>query len=296
MRRRRRVGFDVHRSGVQLNVDHRVVTKLLDDGGEPRHQGGPAQELRPEAEDEVPDVPDRQVEAVDRALDASFDLVRVVPHELGDVLERKANGIDVLDDAVMEVLADALALVDDRQPLDLLVQPGVLDGDPSMDRERLDKALVGLGELSGAHLVGQIQVADRAAFHVDRHAKEAVHGRVIRREPMPPRIDGDVRDAEGAVFLDDQTEEAVAAREWADRGSGLAAHPGGDEGLDHAMSMDGPEGRIVRPHEQPDLVDDDLQDIVHGLQAGDGPGGGIEGVDDAGRCLCRPGGRACATR
>ena len=72
----------------------------------------------------------------------------------------------------------------------------------------------------------------------------------------------------------------------ADRGSGLAAHPGRDEALDHATPVDGPEGRVVRPHEQADLVDDHLQDIVHGLQAGDGPGRGIEGVDDAGRCLC----------
>ena len=53
----------------------------------------------------------------------------IVADELRDVLEREADGVDVLDDAVVEVLADALALVDDRQPLDLLVQPGVLDRD-----------------------------------------------------------------------------------------------------------------------------------------------------------------------
>ena len=201
------------RPGMQLDVDHRVVAELLDDRGEPRHQGRPAQELRPEAEDEVPDVPDREVEAVDRPLDASLDLVRVVAHELGDVLEREADGIDVLDDAVVEVLADALALVDDGQPLDLLVQAGVLDRDPGVDRERLDQALIGLGELRGARLVGQVQVADRAAFHGDRHAKEAVHRRVVRREPVSPRIDRDVGDAERAVLLDDQAEEPVAARE-----------------------------------------------------------------------------------
>ena len=50
--------------------------------------------------------------------------------------------------------------------------------------------------------------------------------------------------------------------------------------------MDRPEGRVVRPDEQPDLVDDHLQDIVDGLQAGDRPGRRLEGVDDIGRCLC----------
>ena len=47
----------------------------------------------------------------------------------------------------MEVLADALALVDDRQPLDLLVQPRVLDRDAGVQREQLDEMLVGRREL-----------------------------------------------------------------------------------------------------------------------------------------------------
>ena len=71
-------GSTSDRSGVQLDIDHRVVAELLDDRGEPRHQGRPAQELRAQAEDEVPDVADREVEAVDRPLDASLDLVRVI--------------------------------------------------------------------------------------------------------------------------------------------------------------------------------------------------------------------------
>jgi len=46
----------------------------------------------------------------------------------------------------------------------------------------------------------------------------------------------------------------VAAREGPDRGSRLAAHPGRDEALDHATRVDGTEGRVFRPDEQPDLV------------------------------------------
>ena len=79
------------------------------------------------------------MEAVDRALDAPLDLGRVLADQLGHVLERQADGVQALDDAVVQVLADPLALVDDRQPLDLLVQPGVLDGDAGMERERLDE-------------------------------------------------------------------------------------------------------------------------------------------------------------
>ena len=100
----------------------------------------------------------------------------------GTSSSERPDRVEVLDDAVVEVLADALALVDDRQALDLLVQPGVLDRDPGVDRERLDEPLVVLGELVGARLVGQVEVADGAALDGDRDAEEAVHRRVIRRE------------------------------------------------------------------------------------------------------------------
>ena len=75
----RRRGSPSSSSGIQLDVDHRVVAELVDDRGERRPSSvSAAQELRPQAEDEVADVADRQVEAVDRALDAPLDLVRVV--------------------------------------------------------------------------------------------------------------------------------------------------------------------------------------------------------------------------
>ena len=46
---------------------------------------------------------------------------------------------------------------------DLLVEAGVLDRDPGVEGERLDEPLVVLGELVGAQLVGQVEVADRCA-------------------------------------------------------------------------------------------------------------------------------------
>ena len=42
----------------------------------------------------------------------------------------------------MQVLADALALLDDRQPADLLMQPRVLHGNAGMQREHRDQPLV----------------------------------------------------------------------------------------------------------------------------------------------------------
>ena len=61
----------------------------------------------------------------------------------------------------MQVAADPVALVDDRQALHLVVQPGVLDGDPGVEGEHLDQRLVVLAELGRAQLVRQVQAADR---------------------------------------------------------------------------------------------------------------------------------------
>ena len=58
------------------------------------------------------------------------------------LLERQAHAVDRLDDPVVEVLADPLPLLHDREALDLVVQPRVVDGDPGMDGEHLEQPLV----------------------------------------------------------------------------------------------------------------------------------------------------------
>ena len=43
---------------------------------------------------------------------------------------------------------------------------------------------------------------------------------------------------------------------------GLAVDPGGDEAFHDAVGVDDAEGRVLRPDERTDLVDDDLQDVL----------------------------------
>ena len=156
------------------------------------------EQLRAEAHDEVADVADRHVEGVDRSVDAGPRLVAILVHELGQVLERQADRVDALDDPVVEVLGDPLALVDDGQALDLFVEPGVLDGDAGVQREHLDERLIVLGELGRADLVGQVEVAHRDAGHDDRHAQERAHRRVMGREARAVRVRRDLGDPERA--------------------------------------------------------------------------------------------------
>ena len=155
---------------------------------------------------------------------------------------------------------------------------------PAWTREDLDQRLVVLGELVGAGLVGEVQVADRATLDRDGHAQEAVHRRVIRREPVAPRIDGDVRDPERAVLPDDEAEEPVAPGQVPDPRPGLAVDPGGDEAFHDAVGVDDAEGRVSGPDERTDLVDDDLQDVLDPVQLRDRADCRVERTDDtAGR-------------
>ena len=87
------------------------------------------EQLRAQPEDEVADVADRAVDAVDGPVDAGLRLGGSSVHQLADVLERQADRVQRLDDAVVQVLADALALLEHRQLPQLLVQARVVDGD-----------------------------------------------------------------------------------------------------------------------------------------------------------------------
>ena len=92
------------------------------------------------------------------------------------------------------------------------------------------------------------------------------------------------RDPERTVLADDQAEEArVLAAAAPIRGARLGVDAGRDEPLDEAARVDDPQRRVARPDERPDLVDDDLQDVVDRLEPGDRSGGRVERVDDTGR-------------
>ena len=78
----------------------------------------------------------------------------------------------------MEVAADPQPLVDDRELLDLLVEPGVVDRDAGVAGEHLDELLVVLAELAAPILVGQVEVARRSspATRIGTPSSECIGG------------------------------------------------------------------------------------------------------------------------
>ncbi len=226
-------------------------------------------------------------------LDPGPRLIGVVVHELRDVLEREAYPVDALDDPVVEILADPLALLDDRQALDLLVEPGVLDGDPGVEGEHLDERLVGLAELPRPALVRQVEVADGLALDRDRHAQERGHPGMVGREPVAPGMTGDVGDPERTPAADDQAQETVALRQGPDPLAVGPADPARDEPLEDAVGVGDPQGGVFRSDQVPRPVADQLEDPIDREDPGDPPGGRIERLELGGApsgALARPGG------
>jgi hypothetical protein len=137
-----------------------------------------------ETEDRGADVPDDQVEVVDCVVHPALHGRGVVAHEGRGALEGQAGREEALDDRVMEVAGDALAVVDQRQLLDAGVQPGVLDRHAGRGGQPEDQLLVDVRENLARGLVGQVQVAEHLVPHPHGHAEEGPHGRVVGREAV----------------------------------------------------------------------------------------------------------------
>ena len=103
------------------------------------------------------------MQAIDGLARALSRLTRGRLSQLRDVLERQRHGVDALDDAVVQLTADAVPLINHREALHLLVEAGVVDGDGGMQGEHLDQGLVIGAELGGILLVGQVQPPDDVA-------------------------------------------------------------------------------------------------------------------------------------
>jgi hypothetical protein len=110
------------------------------------------------------------------------------PHRtLGGQAQHRARGLVAEgDDVVGDHEEDAVrGLAQDRAEQAALLAdlPGVGDRHRRLGAERLEQARVLLGELGGALLVGEVEVAEDLAAHPQRHPQERAHVRVVAGKP-----------------------------------------------------------------------------------------------------------------
>ena len=181
-------------------------------------------------------------------------------HEAGGALEREAGGEEPLDHGVVEVLGDALPVLQDDQFGQAGVEAGVLDGHRRRPGQRHRQLLVNVAEGLGTLLVGQVQVPEDLLAHDDRHAEERPHRGGVGREPVAVGMLPEIGEPQRLRFEDQQTEDPMAPREIADGPVGLVVEAGGDE-LDEAgpRLVEEAERAIASVHQVGGGVDDALQ-------------------------------------
>ena len=254
---------------VGLELDRRAVHPpqhvhvLLERGREP--VGDDVR--RPELEDERAHLAHRAPHELAHLLD-----LRPRPDRLALDEERRRVGgqrhaEERLVDGVVELAREAVPLLDHRQLAAALVEPRVLDRDCGVGGERLDQLLVGVGEdgAAAALLVGEVEGADHLAARDDRHAEERAHARVRVGPALEPLVRLDVRIALRLRPLEHRAEEAVLARELADRVVLLLGHAGGDEVREPALAVGDADRRVARAGELPRRVCEPLEDRLEAV-------------------------------
>ena len=75
-------------------------------------------------------------------IDAGCRVVAFGLETVGDAFEGEPDRVQVLDDPVVQVLRDPVALLGDGEPTGSIQEPGIRHRDPGVHRERLDQALI----------------------------------------------------------------------------------------------------------------------------------------------------------
>ena len=156
------------------------------------------------------------------------------------------------------------------------MQSGVFDGDPGMEGEHLDEALVILGEVTGRLLVGQVQPPDRSTFRPDRDAQQRVHLGVVRWEAVAARVRGNVVDADRTSLECNHTKEPEPVWRRPDPLAVGTADAAGYESLEPVVLVHDAQGCVLGVDQLADAVRNELQDSVQIQDAGDAPRGRIE--------------------
>ena len=175
---------------VDLEVDHGVQPQLLGQRREAADQVGRSRRCGRRPRMKLRMSRDRGLERVDRPVDPGLGLGRVlVVINSGTSSSDRLTRVDGLDDPVVEVLADPLALLDDGQPLDLLVQARVLDRDAGMDARTTRRAArrPRLNELAAAPCRSGTGCRRTRPLTVTGTPEERAHRRVVRREAVRSR-------------------------------------------------------------------------------------------------------------
>ena len=180
--------------------------------------------------------------------------------------KRQTGGEQSLDDVVVQIPGDALALVEQPGGACHLMEAGVLDRQSGGRGQADSKLLIHIGEHLIVSLVGHVQVAVDDAAQADRHSEERRHRRMVRWESETVRVGVQVGEPQRLGFQDQQTENPVAFGSRTNAGGRFLVDSDRDEfGQTRTGFIEHTQGRVLCIDQVGSCFGDPPQDIGEGL-------------------------------
>ena len=194
-------------------------------------------------EDRAADLANGHVQLVHGVVDSGAQVVAAPDRQ--HRLERHAGREQALDDLVVEVAGNSLAVFEDGDLFRALHQPGVLDRNSGGGRQCDREALVFLAELAGVPLVAQVQVSEHGISHADGHAEERAHVWMVRGEADGLVVGADIPQAQRPWVDDEEAEDPVTLGQMTDGGIALGVDAHGDELAEILVLADHAERAVI---------------------------------------------------
>ncbi|GBE22421.1 hypothetical protein BMS3Bbin01_01796 [bacterium BMS3Bbin01] len=171
-----------------------------------------AQRRGAEVEDEPPQRGDRCIEMRRRLFEARPHLL--VGQFGGQRLERQPDGEQILDDGVVQIARDTLAVLEDCRPAETRLEPDRGDGGPRDEGQCANQRLVLFGEAAVG--CSQVEIAEDVVADADRCAEEAFELRVVIGEPTRSRMCLSMVETDRIGLPRDRAKQSFALRRAAD--------------------------------------------------------------------------------
>jgi len=140
-------------------------------------------------------------------------------------LQRQSRDEQALNDRVVEVSRNPLAVGRHVQLAETSLQSGVIHRDANGASQSNDESLIGFGELLGPPLLGDIEAAQDLVAHSERHPEERTHRRMGRREAGGVWMSGQISQAEGFRVGDELTKNSYSVGKLTDGIDSFLIHP-----------------------------------------------------------------------
>jgi two-component system response regulator DevR len=180
-----------------------------------------------QSENRRADLANGVIEIQDGVFDTRSRLRILDQRQLG--LQGETRDEQALNDRVVEVSSNSLAVGGYVQLAETSLQSRVIHSDSDRSRQSDDQSLINFREFLGPLLLCDIEAPKDLLPNSKRHTEERPHWRMGRREPGRVRMSGHVSQAKGPRVADKLTQDSLPVGKLTNGIDGFLVHPYVDE-------------------------------------------------------------------